>query len=64
MYDGPMETFEYIWVNIWSRLSGIIGFYHTVGHSGIELISEEYTKRDSVVAGRDKLSENLNALHG
>ena len=64
MYDGPMETFEYIWVNIWSRQSGIIGFYHTVDHSSIELITEEYTKRDSVVAGRDELSENWNALHG
>ena len=64
MYDGPTETFEYIWVNIWSRPSKIIGFYHTVDHSGIELISEKYTKRDCVVAGRDELSENWNALHG
>lgn len=64
MYDGPMETLEYIWVNIWNRQSGIIGFYHTVDHSGIEFISEEYTERDSVVAARDKLCENWNALHG
>ena len=36
---GPMETFEYIWVNVWYMLDWIIGFCHTVGHSGIPLIN-------------------------
>ena len=39
MYDGPMETVEYIWVNIWCILDCIIGFCYTVGHSGIQLIN-------------------------
>ena len=29
MYDGPMETVEYIWVNI-CMLDWIVGFCHTV----------------------------------
>ena len=37
MYDGPMETVEYIWVNIWCMLDWIIGFCHTVDHSSIQL---------------------------
>ena len=26
--DGPMETVEYMWVNIWCMLDWIIGFCH------------------------------------
>ena len=26
--DGPMETVEYMWVNIWGMLDCIIGFCH------------------------------------
>ena len=26
--DGPMETIEYMWVNIWCMLDWIIGFCH------------------------------------
>ena len=26
--DGPMETVEYMWVNIWCIPDWIIGFYH------------------------------------
>ena len=25
--DGPVETVEYMWVNIWCMLDGIIGFW-------------------------------------
>ena len=39
MYDGLMETIEYIWVNIWRMLELIIGFRHTVNHCGIHLIN-------------------------
>ena len=39
MYDGPMETFEYIWVNIWCILDKIIGFCHRVDPIGIQLIN-------------------------
>ena len=39
MYDGSIETVEYIWVNIWCMLHWIIGFCHTVDHSGIQLIN-------------------------
>ena len=28
MYDGPMETGEYIWVNVWCMLDWIIGLCH------------------------------------
>ena len=28
MYNGPMETVECKWVNIWSMLDWIIGFGH------------------------------------
>ena len=36
MYDRPVE---YISVNIWCMLDWIIGFDHTVDHSGIQLIN-------------------------
>ena len=39
MYDRPIETVEYIWVSIWRMLDWIIGFSHTVDHSGIQLIN-------------------------
>ena len=39
MYEGPMETFEYIWVNIWCILDKIIGFCHRVDPIGIQLIN-------------------------
>ena len=35
MYGDLMETFEYLWVNIWCMLDWIIGFCHKVDHSGI-----------------------------
>ena len=28
MYDDPMETVEYMWVNIWCMLDWTIGFCH------------------------------------
>ena len=28
MYNGPMETVECMWVNIWCMLDWIIGFGH------------------------------------
>ena len=40
MYDGPIETIEYIWVNISYILDWIIGFCHTVDNSGILLINQ------------------------
>ena len=40
MYDGPMETVEYIWVNSRCMLDWIIGFCHTVDRSGIQLINK------------------------
>ena len=28
MYDGPMETVEYMWVSIWCMLDWTVGFCH------------------------------------
>ena len=28
MYDDPMETIEYMWVNIWCMQDWIVGFCH------------------------------------
>ena len=28
MYDGPMETVEHMWVNIWCMLDWTVGFCH------------------------------------
>ena len=28
MYDGPKETVEYMWVNIWRMLDWLDGFCH------------------------------------
>ena len=39
MYDSPMETVGYIWMNVWCMLDWIIRLCHTVDHSGIQLIN-------------------------
>ena len=39
--DGPMETAEYIWMNIWCMLDWIVGFCHKIAEIhflGIQLI--------------------------
>ena len=68
MYDGPMETLEYIWVNIWCMLDWIVGFCHKIADIhflGIQLSTSEECKRwDAVVAGRDELCESSNPLQG
>ena len=28
MYDGPKETVEYMWVNIWCIIDWVVGFCH------------------------------------
>ena len=28
MYDSPIETVEYIWINTWCMLDWIVGFCH------------------------------------
>ena len=48
MYDGPMETLEYIWVNIWCMLDWIVGFCHKIADIhflGIQLSTSEECKR-------------------
>ena len=39
MYDGPMETVKYIWASIWCMPDWIIGFCHTLDHSGMQFIN-------------------------
>ena len=39
MHEGPVETVKYIWASIWCMPDWIIGFCHTVDHSGTQLIN-------------------------
>ena len=42
MYDDPMETVEYIWVNIWCMLHLVVGLGHKIAEIhffGIQLIN-------------------------
>ena len=42
MYDGPMESVEYIYMNIWCMLDWIAGFCHKtveIHFLGIQLIN-------------------------
>ena len=42
MYDGPMETAEYMYMNIWCMLDWIAGFCHKtveIHFLGIQLIN-------------------------
>ena len=65
MNDGPMETVEYMWINIWCMLDWITGFCHKTAEIHflrISCLTSECTKGDVVVAGGDEVSENSNAL--
>ena len=42
MYDGPKETVEYMWVNIWRMLDWLDGFCHKTAEIhflGIQLLN-------------------------
>ena len=42
MYDGPLETVEYMWVTIWCMLDWVVGFCHKTAEThllGIQLIN-------------------------
>ena len=67
MYDYPMETAEYVCVNICCMLDWIIGFCHKTAEIHFLVIScfnSECAKWDSVITGRDEVSENSNVLQG
>ena len=41
-YDGPKETVEYVWVNIWCMLDWVVGFcqkFEEIYFFGIQLIN-------------------------
>ena len=68
LYDGAMETAEYMRVNIWCILDSLLDLltklqkFTSLAYSWST--SDECTKRDAVVAGRDGRCENLNPLQG
>ena len=67
MHDGPMETVEYMWVNIWCTLDRIIGFCHKTANIhflSISCSTSECTKWDAVMASRDEVCGNSKPLQG
>ena len=70
MYDGAMETVEYMWVTIWCIQDLLWNLFTNTKLQKFTSLayswstSDECTKWDAVVAGRDGLCENLNPLQG
>ena len=68
LYDGSMETVEYIWQKFGAWYTGLLDFvtelqkYTSLAYS--VLTNEEYIKWDAVVPDGDEVYENSNPLPG
>ena len=66
IHDIPMETVEYMWVNIWCMLDWIDGFCHKTTKMCFLDVSDstsECKKQDALMAGLDEICKKLNPLH-